>query len=393
MRYFLIDSAERRIGPYALEELELFLARGLIEADTLVVAEDEDTPARLDAVLAAGATRSARRAAHSSRFALTPTPAHAPAPNSAANPGDTESGHDKPASAAHDFLRLVPHLMLPLRDLRRLPAGENLRILALAFVGLMPLLLMFHLHLTRNLGAAIWGIALYSSLLWALFFYVTFSPIGIHVSRSLLTFAASTVFSISLVALARWVIPFQWVLMWIGSPNLPTRWAGHLVGVAFVEELAKLFPLYFLWPARLRPRAMMFYGLLAGLGFGIYEGVAYQSSYNLQVSFPDGTPTQEGAGVYYMLNILRITSLPFLHAMWTGIAGYFIGLAAQFPHRPGGFLLAALVVPCLLHSTYNTFSTSLAGVVVAFVTVLALNLYVSKGQDFERALEQTPAPR
>jgi RsiW-degrading membrane proteinase PrsW (M82 family) len=370
MRYFLVDAEGRRIGPYSREELALFLARGLVEADSLVLAEGDDEAVRLDSV-----------------FAETESPA-AGSPRLSSESETTPSG---PPSVTQDFLRLAPHLMLPLRDLRRLPWRENRRIVALAFVGLMPLILMLHLHTTKNLGVAIWGVALYSSLIWALFFYITFSPSGIQVGRGLLTFAGSTVFSISLVALARWVIPFQWVLLWISAPNVGTRWAGHLVGVAVVEELAKLFPLYFLWPARLRPQAMMFYGLVSGLGFGIYEGVAYQSSYNLQISFPDGIPTPEGAGVYYMLNILRITSLPFLHAMWTGIAGYFIGMAAQFPRRPGGFMIAAVLVPSLLHSTYNTFSTSIAGVIVAFVTVLALNLYVFKGRDFERAFERSPS--
>ncbi len=377
MRYFLVDSEGRRVGPYSREELALFLARGLVEADTQVVKESGDDVTRLDSV-----------------FADAELPFLGPhlrrVDDSA--PATGKGGRGRPPSAARDFLSLAPHLMLPLRDLGRLPWRENRRIVALAFVGLMPLILMLHLHTTRNLGVAIWGVALYSSLIWALFFYITFSPTGIHLSRALLTFAGSAVFSISLVALARWVIPVQWVMLWIGAPSMATRWAGHLVGVAVVEELAKLFPLYFLWPARLRPSAMMFYGLLSGLGFGIYEGVAYQSSYNLQVSFPDGVPTHEGAGVYYMLNILRITSLPFLHAMWTGIAGYFIGLATQFPRRPGGLILAAVIVPSILHSTYNTFSTSLAGVIVAFVTVLALNLYLFKGQDFERVFEN-PVPR
>ncbi|MGE3312831.1 MAG: PrsW family glutamic-type intramembrane protease [Limisphaerales bacterium] len=372
MRYFLIDSGNRRIGPYAREELALFVARGLIEADCLVVSETGEEEVRLDAILPPGA----------------PPPLESPRqPPKPAVAGVTGSGIKEPPSATRDFLRLAPHLMLPLRDMRRLPWRENRRIMALAFVGLVPLILMLHLHTTRNLAVAIWGVAIYSSMIWAIFFYITFAPSGIQVSRALLTFAGSSVFSISLVALARWIIPFQWVMVWISAPNLTTRWAGHLVGVAFVEELAKLFPLYFLWPSRLGPRAMMFYGLVAGLGFGIYEGVTYQSSYNLQVSFPDGMPTAQGAGVYYMLNILRLTSLPFLHAMWTGIAGYFIGLAAQFPRRPGGFFLAAILVPSVLHSTYNTFSTSLASVSVAFLTVLALNLYLFKGQDFERAFE------
>lgn len=175
------------------------------------------------------------------------TPPRGPALFSSSSEGDSECRSHERGTLEHrpGFSARTASDASP-KDGSRLPWRENRRIVALAFVGLMPLVLMLHLHTTRNLGVAIWGVALYSSLIWALFFYITFSPTGIHVTRGLLTFAASTVFSISLVALARWVIPFQWVLVWISAPNMGTRWAGHLVGVAAVEELAELFPLDFL---------------------------------------------------------------------------------------------------------------------------------------------------
>ena len=95
-----------------------------------------------------------------------------------------------------------------------------------------------------------------------------------------------------------------------------------------------------------------------------------------------------------MLNILRLTSLPFLHAMWTGIAGYFVGFAARFPTRRGGLLLAAFTVPSLLHATYNTFSSSLVGLAVAMVTVLALKSATGMvlAQLEARGLSHTPLP-
>lgn len=281
--------------------------------------------------------------------------------------------------------------MLPLEDLARLRWLDNQRIAALALVGLLPLFLLFYLQSTGDLGGAIWGIALYSSLLWALFFYVTFAQPEVRIFRCATTFLGSAIFSIGLVALARYVIPFEWVSLWIQAPGLGTRWAGHWVGVALVEEVAKLFMLYFIWALRPRPQVMMFYGLMAGLGFGIYEGVTYQTSQNLRISFPQGEATPDGAAIYHILNILRLTSLPFLHAMWTGIAGYFVGFAAQYPERRGGLLLAALLVPSLLHATYNTFSGSLVGLTVAVLTVVALNLYLAKGRDFERLLTENPA--
>lgn len=373
MAFFLLDAQGRPVGPYSREELQLFLERGLIDAHAPVV-HDGPGPAREVAAM------------------LAEPPAAGPAPRGTSPRAD---GARPPLErgAGGDFLRLAPHLMLPIEDILRLRWFDNRRILALAVIGLLPLFVLIYLQTTGDLSGSIWGVALYSSLLWALFFYVAFSQPEVTLFQCVSAFVGSAVFSVGLVALAHYILPFRWVLAGIASPNIVTRWSAHLLGVAAVEELAKLFMLYFLWARRLHPRTMMFYGLMAGLGFGIYEGVAYQSSQNLRISFPDGRSTPDGAAVYYMLNILRLTSLPFLHAMWTGIAGYFIGFAGQYPQRRGGLLLAALVVPAVLHGTYNTFSNSLVGLTVAVVTVLALNLYLVKGRDFEAILagHRTPA--
>lgn len=378
MHFYLVDPSGRRVGPYSREELVLFVNRGLIDNTSLVLIGPGGAPITVERALTLPPD-SLERAARSFR-----------ASGDGVTGGATALESDT-SSAGRDFLRLAPHLMLPIDDLVRLRWLDNRRILAMAFVGLLPLFLLVYLQATNDFAGAIWGVALYSSLLWAAFFYAVFSQPEVTFLRCVTTFVGSAVFSISLVALARFVVPFEWVRVWVNSPSLTTRWAGHLVGVAFIEEISKLFMLYFLWTSRARPQVMMFYGLMAGLGFGIYEGVAYQSSQNLRVSFPGGRPTVEGAATYYLLNILRLTSLPFLHAMWTGIAGYFVGFAARFPKRQGGLLLAAFTVPSLLHATYNSFSSSIAGVTVALVTVVALNLYLVKGRDFERLLTADPS--
>lgn len=370
MSYFLFDAEGRAVGPYSREELFLFRDRGLIRDDASVTATGWTGPRPLKEIL--DRVESGRLGTAEGR-----------PPRSEAGDGSSERGT---SSAGEDFIRLAPHLMLPMEDFGRLRRGDARRILAMALAGLAPLFLLIYLQKTTDLGGAMWGVALYSSVLWAFFFYTIFSPPEVTVWRCVLAYAGSAVFSIGLVSLARVVIPLEWVAVWITSPDLGTRWAGHLVGVAWIEELAKLFMLYFLWPRRPQPQVVMFYGLMAGLGFGIYEGVMYQSSQNLRISFPPGRPTAEGAALYYMLNILRLTSLPFLHATWTGIAGYFLGFAGLYPNRRGGLLLAAVVVPSLLHATYNAFSNSMLGLTMAVLTVVALNLYLVKGRDFEALL-------
>lgn len=374
MRYFLLDGQGRPVGPYSREELRLFLDRGLIDAATPVASGVSTAPRAVGVLLTEPPPliTSAGREGGDSRGGVV-----------------TERGGMESVDGGglgSDLLKLAPHLMLPLEDIRRLRWLDNRRILGLAAIGLLPLLLLSYLGTTGDLAGSIWGVALYSSLLWALFFYVAFSQPEVTFFQCVSAYLGSAVFSIGLVALVRHVLPVTRVLEWIQVAGPFGRWTGYLFGVAIIEEAAKMFMLYVLWTRRLPPRTMMFYGLMAGLGFGIYEGVAYQSSQNLKISFPTGQPTAEGAAVYYMLNILRITSLPFLHAMWTGIAGYFIGFAGQYPSRRGGLLFAAVAVPSLLHATYNTFSTSLIGFTVAFITVLALNLYLVKGRDFEAVL-------
>ena len=94
------------------------------------------------------------------------------------------------------------------------------------------------------------------------------------------------------------------------------------------------------------------------------------------------------AAEYYLLNLVRLTTLPFLHAIWTGMAGYFIGFAEQFPERKRGLIIVAIGVPAFLHGSYNTFSAGAVGLIIALVSVLALNLYLAKSVDFEKLLAE-----
>jgi RsiW-degrading membrane proteinase PrsW (M82 family) len=126
---------------------------------------------------------------------------------------------------------------------------------------------------------------------------------------------------------------------------------------------------------------MLYYGLMAGLGFGIYEGVNYQERINPLIS--------SGYGDYYIFNVVRLTALPFIHAIWTAIAGYFIGYAYQFPERKRGLVIIAIVMPSFLHGTYNAVSmhSTVSSLGVALVSVFALNLYLAKSRDFEQVLK------
>src|SRR5947207_1314747 len=123
--------------------------------------------------------------------------------------------------------------------------------------------------------------------------------------------------SVAVLSLVCQIPPLSHRSVWITAPYFLSRFSGFLLGVSLPEETCKVLILYYLW-RRLEvvpPQTILFYGLISGLGFGIYEGVDYQTRFNW---FFSGFNAAE----YYLLNLIRLTTLPFLHAIWTGIAGY-----------------------------------------------------------------------
>ena len=130
-------------------------------------------------------------------------------------------------------------------------------------------------------------------------------------------------------------------------------------------------------PERLSLQTMLFYGLMSGLGFGIYEGVSYQTGQNWFL-------LSDSPGNYYLANVIRLTSLPFLHAVWTGMAAYFLALSTMYPSRKHGLMVAAILIPALLHTSHNTFD-GMFEFAADFISVLALLVYQRQSAAFETA--------
>lgn len=124
------------------------------------------------------------------------------------------------------------------------------------------------------------------------------------------------------------------------------------------------------------PQTVVFYGIISGLGFGIYEGVSCQRTLN----------REQVADVAYFLNIARLTSLPFLHAIWSGIAGYFISFAALVPAKRYALWAVAIVIPAALHGLYDTFGLSIVGLATALFSVVLLMTYLSNCQQMQQHL-------
>lgn len=279
---------------------------------------------------------------------------------------------------AGDISDLRVPLLLPIVELRSLAWLKNKTAIGMMVIGLFPL--CAHDFLINEPRLAYWALAFYFSAIWGLYFYGEFAPPNATKRNALICFFGTGIFSIAILLFAYSIPPFNFLFSLAHSDALPIKFFGTLTSVAIPEEICKalvLFLLIYTSKEKLHPNTLLFYGLISGLGFGIYEGVDYQMGRNFK--YADNTSQ------YYLLNMLRLTSIPFGHAIYTGIAGYFLGLSCIYPSRKHGLIFIAILLPSLFH----TFGNTMGGYFMLgsdALAVLTLMVYMSKSQEFEKAL-------
>ncbi len=218
------------------------------------------------------------------------------------------------------------------------------RLLVLACIGLFPLVAAY---LVPHGWLSFYCISLYFSVVWWSFFNYMFKSPQVTAKTSVTIF-----FLMQAIVFIAWDT--------LGLPNLNFFYGataneypmafqlfGFIFGVGFTEEFAKMLPL--IWLVKntrkpLVPQTLVFYGLISGLAFGVYEGVQYQMTVNESLT----------GSTRFLMNIARLTSLPFIHAIWCAIAGFFISFAVLYPRYRKALWTLALVIPSVLHGIYDT---------------------------------------
>ena len=267
-------------------------------------------------------------------------------------------------------------LLFPWTTISSFAWFRDRRLLYLAAVVLGPAVV---LALAPGVWAGYWAVALYFSAVWAMFFYYLFKTDQMTPRLCALCFFFTGIVSISVLLLLQRLPPWSCLYSLAHSASLLPRLLGMFLGVGLNEEICKAAILFWLVrrPGQLLiPQTVVFYGMMSGLGFGIYEGVNYQMHLN----------RTQGIDQAYFLNIARLTSLPFLHAVWSGLAGYFISFAALYPKKRFGLWILAIAVPATFHATYNTFGWGLIGLGSALLSVILLTTYLANAAQMQRHL-------
>ena len=266
-------------------------------------------------------------------------------------------------------------LLFPKASFHYRTFAKDQKLLLVSIIGLAP---AFLIRFTGSGFITFYAIALYFSLLWGLFFYSVFKTSQVKVKPALAIFFATQVLILVMVE-GLHVTSWNPLYKLVESRNFFSRLIGFTLGVGVFEEAVKALPVAILcYRARgpLLPQTAVFYGLISGIGFGVLEGVEYQLTVNAKLEYNDS----------FFMNIARLTSLPFLHAVWAAIAGYFLSLSFLFPKNRYPLRILAIAIPAVLHGLYDTFGWSLIGLAVSYVGVGLLIVYLQKAKDFQGRL-------
>ncbi len=253
------------------------------------------------------------------------------------------------------------------------------------FFTIFPLFLVAWTQLTgSDFGDVAYLYGVYFAMIWGLVIWLFVRPekIGLlDVVRVSLFTSITGVFIVGVL----YRLPFlSSVIGATRAPELFVRFVGYVFGVGMLEELVKAIPVLWIFVRNREPgtiREITFMGCISGFAFGVSEAVAYSVFYAQGVARGDMP-----LGAYVVVQLTRLITLPLLHAVFTGISAQFIALGVETPVMRRALIIAGIGIAALIHGTYNTFSGTLVGFVIAIGAVLVFIAYVRSVEAMRRSV-------
>ncbi len=315
--------------------------------------------------------------------------------------GDISASHSSPVyghtrharadSPGGDFATAV-HILVPVRSWLKDPGWkQGSRLLVIAY-GLLPSLFVVLFSGTTKTSVPGWAYSLAIAPLWAVAFWLLIKPGRI---TRLIGWLAVGIVAAVLVLLPTLTLPWENAF---GNTTLaPRSVPPWIYGVGLAEEVTKALPiliaallLRWVWKITLDVRVWMFLGTISGLTFGVRESVYYTASYLMQGSDKTGP----GFDIRLILSFAeRVFVDGFQHAVWAGIAAFFIGMGVNYHRRRIPLILFGITLPAVLHGL-NDWSTQLASpwlwIVMEAVSLLLFIGYTMSAAAIERQVRDTP---
>lgn len=305
------------------------------------------------------------------------------------------SQHGKNVSVEHkgnilsQIKEIGRELILPSITFTKEPWKKDKQLFVLSLVGLT-LSVLIAVAPILSPYVLFYGIALYFSVIWGLFFYYLFRTDQVELKTTILLFFATQILTtlIFFVFHIGEINPFEGLY---DTGNVLISLPSCILGIGVLEEIVKALPVFcilFFSKNVIKPKTAVFYGLMSGIAFGVYEGVNYQLGPNFEMLLENDI--SQAYVFSHLSNIARLTSLPFIHAIWCGIASYFIAFAFLYPRFRVALYSLAVFVPAFIHGLYDylcfNVPYALATVPVVIIGVVLLMVYLNIRYDFHSRL-------
>ena len=284
-------------------------------------------------------------------------------------------------------------ILVPIGAWLRDPAMRQWPRLLVTAYALTPLVLLIVLQHNADLVTLGWVYCLYVAPLWALVFWFLIRPGPLE--RLHLVIAA-IIIAAEFILIPALTLPWEHAL---APPVTSHSLLGWVTGVGLPEELTKALPVMVLAIVLLKVRHIkldvrmwMFLATLSGLFFGAYEASkVYVPNAILAIARGSAFGIPEFAE--------RVFVDGLQHALWAGIAGFFIGLGTNYRRQRIPLWLLGIAVPMVLHGL-NDWILTWPSIVAEWVWILiqAFSLflflgYTASAAAIEKRVRHTPVFR
>ena len=295
------------------------------------------------------------------------------------------------AAEARDELASAVQILVPVRSWLTDPGWrQGLRLLVIAY-ALLPLIFLALFASSGNLTTPGWAYSLYVAPLWGVAFWLLIRPPEPYGKQELLIGLGIVI----------------WVLIWmslitvhINSALNPKTLLGALL-VGFNEEITKALPILVaalallkLRQVKLDVRMWMFLGTVAGLTFGVREASEYTTLAIEHIAAAAVHHSANAAVTGALSFAYRVFVDGFQHAIWTGVAAFFIGIAVNYPRRRVPLILFGVTIAAVLHALndwyLSNFSLPWPWIVLQAFSLLLFLGYTMSAASIERRVRRTP---
>ena len=313
-----------------------------------------------------------------------------PGPAPGGWPAPPPGGAASPA-APRDELASAVQILVPVKSWLTDPGWrQGWRLLVIPY-ALLPLVFLALFASSGNLTTPGWAYSLYIAPLWGVAFWLLIRPPEPYGRREVLIGLGIVI----------WVMCWMSVVTLNLNASLNPRNFGAALAVGFNEEITKALPILVAALLLLRLRAVkldvrmwMFLGTIAGLTFGVREASQYTTVAIEHIASAALAHSANEAVVGALSFAYRVFVDGFQHAIWAGVAAFFIGIAVNYPRRRIPLILFGVTIAAVLHALndwyLSNFSSPWPWILLQAFSLLLFLGYTMSAASIERNVRRTP---